>query len=250
MSRLDDNIEENLIESSNELSKFAKDVIKFAFKNHNPHNEGTKSYRNFNKLTDLEWHCSECELEGSQPASYIRNWRNRGFVFFKQEERNRYGKMKYCQNCTTETYHRKLKYPFPVNKKKIRTNLDEEFLDRVYSVYNGRDAIDDKKIPKKKAEVDHRKPFIRDDCNIDYENLTEEEIKEHFQILSRENNLSKSRKCEECLKEGKRPPSRDGIKFYYKGNDDYEREIGCEGCFYYNPDKWREELSKKINSIE
>ena len=36
------------------------------------------------------------------------------------------------------------------------------------------------------------------------------------------------------------------IEFWYKGDENYDCSIGCEGCFWHNPTKWREELNKKI----
>ncbi len=65
-------------------------------------------------------------------------------------------------------------------------------------------------------------------------------------VLSRENNLLKSRSCEKCVKTGKRQPFM-GIKFFYKGNEKYTEDLGCEGCGWHNPKKWKEELNKKTN---
>jgi hypothetical protein len=47
----------------------------------NPSSMSTKKGRTFDVLSDLAWHCSECELSGSQPAAYIRDFRDEGFEF-------------------------------------------------------------------------------------------------------------------------------------------------------------------------
>ncbi|MDR2341801.1 MAG: hypothetical protein LBD84_02000 [Campylobacteraceae bacterium] len=70
-------------------------------------------------------------------------------------------------------------------------------------------------------------------------------------LLSRNNNLWKSRQCETCLRTKKRG-SFPGIYFWYKGDEiwhgatDYD-ENGCIGCFWYDPYTWREELNSIIN---
>jgi len=82
--------------------------------------------------------------------------------------------------------------------------------------------------------------------------MSEEEIKEKFILLTRSNNLLKSRFCERCFKIGERG-NFPGIYFWFKGNKKWDEKIdkydkkGCEGCFWNNPDKWREEINKAVD---
>ena len=81
--------------------------------------------------------------------------------------------------------------------------------------------------------------------------MSNEEIQKRFILLTRANNLWKSRFCEKCFKTGIRGYF-PGINFFYKGNEKWDFNIspydpkGCEGCFWYNPDKWRSTLNKII----
>ena len=50
-----------------------------------------------------------------------------------------------------------------------------------------------------------------------------------------------------------------GIKFYYKGNENWDKkyprngtaaEKGCEGCGWYDVEKWKKELNKELRKIQ
>jgi hypothetical protein len=209
----------------------------------NPSSMNTKKGRTFDALSDGKWHCSECELSGSQPAAYIRDFRDEGFEFVSNTGGKGEYDRRYCDNCGEETTHRRLKYPFPSAKPITRQEMSDSFKQRVRELYDDRDAFD-LSTPGGTPEVDHRRPRIRWDEpeDFDYENMSDEEIKKHFQILSGKNNLLKSRKCEQCVETGKRPPFY-GIYFYYEGGEKYQEDIGCEGCGWYNPHKWRDAVN-------
>lgn len=213
----------------------------------NPSSMSTKKGRTFDVLSDGSWHCSECELYGSQPAAYIRDFRDEGFEFVSNTGgRGEYDR-RYCDTCGEQTTHRRLKYPFPSEKPITRQEMPESFKQRVRELYDNQDAFD-LSTPGGTPEVDHRRPRIRWDEpeDFDYENMTAEEIREHFQILSGKNNLLKSRKCEQCVETGERPLFC-GIDFYYEGGREYTEEIGCEGCGWYNPHKWRDAVNDMLD---
>ena len=83
--------------------------------------------------------------------------------------------------------------------------------------------------------------------DIDATKLSDEDIKQHFQLLTREHNLLKDRACDHCKKENKRPPFLE-IPFWYEGGSNYTGM--CEGCGWYDGVKWREELKNLINRNE
>ena len=252
---LETSINQELVERADQdrliLTDWGERAKEFVLvENWNPSSMSTKKGRTFDVLSDEKWHCSECELYGSQPAAYIRDFRDEGFEFVSNTGGRGEYDSRYCENCGEETTHRKLKHSFPSSKPITRQEMPESFKQRVRELYDHGDAFD-LSTPGGTPEVDHRKPRIRWDEpeDFDYENMTDEEIREYFQILSGKNNLLKSRKCEKCVETGKRPPFF-GIDFYYEGNENYEDHLGCEGCGWYNPHEWRTAVNEIVDQSD
>ncbi|WP_280536900.1 hypothetical protein [Halopenitus sp. POP-27] len=244
-------IEQELLERTDDdrvaLTDWGERAAEFVLvEDWNPSSMTTKKGRTFDVLADGEWHCSECELSGSQPAAYIRDFRDEGFEFVSTTDgRGEYDR-RYCRTCDDETTHRRMKYAFPSAKPITRQEMPESFKKRVRELYDGRDAFD-LSTPGGTPEVDHRKPRIRWDEpeDFDYESMSDAAVREHFQILSGKHNLLKSRKCERCVETGERPPFL-GIEFYYEGGREYEDDVGCAGCGWYNPHRWREAVTDRL----
>ena len=132
----------------------------------------------------------------------------------------------------------------------LRSGIPPEVAKRTKALYSCVDEYSMRTEPANQLEIDHRIPQIRWDTNEDdNRNLTDAQIKEKFMLLTRSNNLLKSRVCEECKQTGKRGKGYKEIEFWYMGDENYTDEIGCEGCFWHNPTRWRfllnEELKKK-----
>lgn len=104
---------------------------------------------------------------------------------------------------------------------------------------------------------DHKFPEIRWDEKTKAENpatMTADEIKKKFQLVDNQRNQQKREACRSCFQTGKRPYPF-GIKYYYSGNEDWPTgipkvgsaaEAGCVGCGWYDLQKWRTELNKKL----
>lgn len=211
-------------------------LCKFATADHNPTSLDTNLGTTFDILADGDWHCGDCELPGSQPARSIKDLRNHGFEF---EQTNRgWCKRLHCSSCGRETTHRRMKYPFPTNQRSLRQTLPQAIRKRIREIHNHKDAITGQ--TSANLEIDHRRPHNRrdDSESINFDEITDEELYELFQLLSTEHNQLKREKCKKCQKTGERPGGLHGIKHYYKGGEDYTDEHGCEGCFWYNPPKW------------
>ena len=86
--------------------------------------------------------------------------------------------------------------------------------------------------------------MVKTGQDIDIASLTNKEIEEHFQLLTREHNLLKDRACQYCIKNLKRPPLF-GISFWYEGGEDYNGT--CVGCGWYDGNQWRMKLNEFIN---
>ena len=118
--------------------------------------------------------------------------------------------------------------------------------------YKNKEAITRREMLPNQLEVDHRFPQVRWSKDEIYnENMPEDDMHRKFQLLTRQNNLWKSRYCEHCAKTSERGTFI-GIDFFYEGgsiwdskyaNDD---EHGCYGCFWYDPDRWQKALNNLI----
>ena len=227
------------------LTDFGERVHEYATRDWNPSNEGTKRAATFETLADCEWHCSACELPSSQPAKDIQMLRKEGFEFVQNTGQGQ-GDYRHCENCEDTTFHRKLKYPFPTQKSITRQDMPNAFKRRVRDLYDHRDAFDGSS-PSTTLEVDHRIPEVRweESESFDYDSMSDAEIREHFQILTRTHNLLKSRKCEACVESGERPAFME-IEYYYAGDAEYDEDLGCEGCGWYNPHEWRASLESEL----
>lgn len=121
-------------------------------------------------------------------------------------------------------------------------NIDTKTRTRVISLFDNRDAFTGASISST-AEIDHKTPWTRLDNDIDAKCLSDDEIKKHFQLLTREHNLLKDRACGHCKLYNERPPFLE-IPFWYAGDSKYSGT--CEGCGWYDGAKWRKEISKLI----
>lgn len=209
-----------------------------------PFKEGTKLARNFLILSDGKWHCGKHELPGTQPAKAIQIIRQHGF----QIENKTY----YCSVCQEKTVHRRLMSNEPMRASYARIQLPARLRKRILEYYKNIEAISLRRMLPSQLEVDHRFPQVRWTKNEIYDpNMPDEEIYRKFQILTREHNLWKSRYCERCFKTKERGTFI-GINYFYHGNErwngniDSDDENGCAGCFWYNPEFWRNSLNIQL----
>lgn len=187
-----------------------------------------------------EWVCGYHNSDSNQPAAIFREIKKEGYEF-KEIEPNRWGKKMYCNFCKKCTTHYKLQKEEPVNPEKKRFNINKEKRSEILKLLKT-DAFTGASITST-PEIDHKTPFIRLSGDIKANTMEENEILEHFQLLTREHNLLKDRACTDCFKSNKRPPLF-GIKFWYKGDENF---VGnCIGCGWHDGSKWREELNNKL----
>ncbi len=217
----------------------------------NPFKEGTTSHHDWEVLKDLQWHCTKCELKSGQAKTW-QIWRQEKGIQLDKDEKGNWFKTMQCPTCGIKTVHRKLKSLDILDETKSRSGISQYLARRVKQVYNNEDALFLRSFASRELEVDHKFPQIRwkTDEEENKTSMSETEIKEKFILLTRSNNLLKSRQCERCFKEGIRG-NFPGIYFWCEGNekwngaDKYDKN-GCVGCFWYDPYKWREELNKLI----
>ena len=218
----------------------------------NPFKEGTTSHNDFNVLSDLKWHCTKCELKSGQAKTW-QVWRQMGIQLGTDEKGNFYKNI-LCEKCNNKTVHRRLATLDISEDTKIRSGLPQNLAKRIKAILKFEEALFLRKMMPKELEVDHKFPQVRWNKNEDVNDMkmSDEEIKEKFILLSRSNNLLKSRYCERCYKTGERGAF-PGIYYWFKGGRMWDKKIdkhdkrGCEGCFWNNPYKWRDGLNKLVN---
>lgn len=214
-----------------------------------PFNEGTKLEKVFTILSDSEWHCGRHELPGTQPAKAIQIIRQHGF-----EIEN---KTQYCETCKETTVHRRLISLKPVIDSFVRLQIPAKLRKRILEYYKNKEAISQRELLPSQLEIDHRFPQVRWSKDEEYydADMSDGEIEKKFQLLTRQNNLWKSRYCEHCAKTGVRGTFI-GINFFSEGGEHWNPKIpkddegGCHGCFWFNPDEWRIALNKLIEESE
>ncbi|MGD0785745.1 MAG: hypothetical protein ABR969_08010 [Sedimentisphaerales bacterium] len=212
---------------------------------HHPFNEGTKLAQVFTILADGEWHCGKHELPGTQPAKAIQIIRQHGFSIEN--------KTTFCDTCKDKTVHRKLVSTEPTKQSFARQQFPAQLRKRVLQHYKNIEVITLREMIPNELEVDHRFPQVRWSKNEVFDpNMSDSQLHAKFQLLTRQHNLWKSRYCENCVKTGERGTFI-GINFFAKGTHLWDNtyasddERGCEGCFWYDPQQWREALNQLID---
>jgi type II secretory ATPase GspE/PulE/Tfp pilus assembly ATPase PilB-like protein len=218
----------------------------------NPFKEGSTAHHDFNILSDLKWHCTKCELKSGQAKTW-QVWRQMG-IQLDTDGKGHFYKTMICGKCGNKTIHRKLSTLDISENTNVRSGLPQNLAKKVKEILKYEEALFLRKMMPTLLEVDHKFPQIRWGKNEDANDvkMSEKEIREKFILLSRSNNLLKSRYCEKCYKTGERGHF-PGIYFWYKGKKHWDAKIdkndekGCEGCFWNNPYKWRDELNNIVN---
>ncbi len=187
------------------------------------------------------WTCAYCGSNSNQPAATFREIKKLGYKF-EEVSPQRWGKTMYCPKCGTERTHYKLLSLEPVYDKKQRINIPDRVRKKILGLFDLKDAFTGAGISST-PEIDHKEPWTRMDQDIDASTLSDEELKAHFQLLTREHNLLKDRACSKCKETNLRTPFLE-IPYWYEGDCHYMGT--CEGCGWYDGKKWREDLTKFI----
>lgn len=193
------------------------------------------------KMNVGKWTCSLHTTGSNQPAAIFREVKKQGYEF-EETTPGRWATTMYCPVCGQDTTHYKLLKLEPTLTKQTRLGIDAKTRKRILELFDNRDAFTGGSISSV-AEIDHKVPWTRLDEDIDATVLSNKEIKEHFQLLTREHNLLKDRACGYCKLNNIRPPFLE-IPFWYEGDVNYCGS--CVGCGWYDGVEWRKAIAKLI----
>jgi len=179
--------------------------------------------------------CTNNSTSGSEFAEAVEEIQKHGYQIES--------KKMHCPVCNAETVHYRLILPGEISAKLRK---------RVLEHYKNTEAITLRQMLPSQLEVDHRFPQVRWSQDETYDpEMSEEQIHRTFQLLTREHNLWKSRYCERC-KQTRERGTFIGINYFYKGGEMWDPNIagdderGCSGCFWYDPETWRNSLNSEL----
>ena len=213
-----------------------------------PNATTTKEF--FDALSTGGWKCGNCTMpRNPNPQRRIQDLKDFGYTIATDLSR-------YCSKCKKNTSQRIL---LPIKRGGNIGNGYETWSQtlrkRIINVLNSIDVYEN--IISPHCLPDHKFSEIRWDDKTKAENpdtMSDDEIRSKFQLLTNQRNQQKREVCRTCFQTGKRGQIF-GIPFYYKGNEYWDSKIpktgkdaekGCVGCPWYDIDKWRNELIKKL----
>jgi len=209
----------------------------------------------FDVLTEkFDWNCVSCTLpQNPNWARRIQDLKEFGYTIATDTKR-------YCQKCKKNTTQLLL-LPLPrggITGYEIWSKQLREHIIKLLKTYDAYEA----KVTKKEGLLpDHKFPEIRWDEETrrnSLENLSEKEIMDDFQLLTNQRNQQKREICRYCYQTGQRGLIF-GIPYFYKGTMDWDKHIpqrgkeaekGCIGCAWYDIERWRKELIKKLKLLD
>ncbi|MCE7792212.1 hypothetical protein K8O68_07205 [Salipaludibacillus sp. CUR1] len=180
-----------------------------------------------------------------QSAARIKALKERGYVIITEN--------RFCEVCNKSTYFDILiRIPRMSAGVVNRISISSQLRTRIYDVLEKKDSFFNAKREMKELVIDHKFPSARWQSgeSDNFNDMSDLQIKEKFQLLTNQSNLLKERICQRCVKEGIRGDFL-GINWFYVGNKKWEGqskydEKGCVGCPWYDLEKWKEELQKEV----
>lgn len=208
----------------------------------------------FNILKDGRWHCRNCDISNPNFARRVQDIKDMGYTIATHINYH-------CPVCGNSRSTRLLL--LPINRVELAGNGYETWSPalraRIIRVLGSVDVYENR--ATKNCLPDHKFSEIRWDNDTKSENpdtMTDQEIRDKFQLLSNQRNQQKREVCRRCFQTGKRGTIY-GIKYFYEGSDSWDTNIpakgkaaekGCVGCPWYDIERWRNELARLIAGKE
>ncbi len=209
----------------------------------------TKSF--FDTLADhFTWSCTACTLPSNPNwARRIQDLKEFGYTIATNTNRH-------CSHCDKKTTQLVL---LPIKRGGLTgyETWTPALRSRIVKVLAGFDAFEAKVTRPEGLLPDHKFPEIRWDAETKRDSLhelTDDDMKHDFQLLSNQRNQQKREVCRSCFQTGVRGVIY-GIPFYYEGEANWPADIpkvgkaaerGCVGCGWYDIETWRSKLSNRL----
>jgi hypothetical protein len=222
-----------------------------AFWNEKPGAAITKGF--FDVLAGaFQWCCVSCTLpKNPNWARRVQDLKEFGYTLATNTG-------KYCPHCKKNTTQLIL---LPLKRGGITgyETWSPALRTRIIQLLQSFDSYEGKIGKKEGLLPDHKFPEIRWDSSTRrecLEDLSDEQIRNDFQLMSNQRNQQKREICRNCFQSGQRGIIF-GVPFFYRGNDRWspaipktgkESEAGCNGCGWYDIDTWRKKLIERTKS--
>jgi hypothetical protein len=151
----------------------------------------------------------------------------------------------------------RLLLPIPRGAETGYEVFSSTFRNRAIKVLNSINIYELSSANKHGLLPDHKFPEIRWDKETREENpddMSEDEIRQKFQLLDNQRNQQKREVCRKCFQTGERGKLF-GLDYFYEGTTKWDESIpkigkdaekGCVGCGWYDIEKWRNSLNELI----
>lgn len=133
-----------------------------------------------------------------------------------------------------------------------RYAISKKLQKKIKTVLPLKDACFGSQHPAAELIIDHKFPSSRwvNGETINENSMTDEEIRNKFQLLTNQTNLQKERYCKRCVLEGIRGDFF-GIKWFYSGDEKWQGsskadQKGCVGCCWYDLEEWKEKFNEYL----
>lgn len=202
---------------------------------------------------DVQWNCVACSFPNNPNwARRIQDIKEFGYTLSTDTNRE-------CPACKKKSTHIML---LPIKRGGVTgyETWSAELRRKIVATLKSYDSFEGKVTSPEKLLPDHKFPEIRWDSKTkrdNIENLTPDEIKKNFQLLSNQRNQQKREVCRNCYQTGERGTLY-GIEYYPKGGKAWDKNIpkvgklaekGCVGCPWYNIEEWRRSLQRLIKKL-
>jgi hypothetical protein len=201
-------------------------------------------------LSDGKWHCRNCDISNPNFARRIQDLKEMGYTLATHVNY----KCPVCGNNRSTNL-----ILLPINRVELAGNGYETWSPalrkRIIKVLGGVDVYEN--TPNQHCLPDHKFSEIRWDDATKAENpdsMTDEEIRDKFQLLSNQRNQQKREVCRNCFQTGQRGTIF-GIPYFYEGGPEWDASIptkgkdaekGCVGCPWYDIETWRQKLKEEL----
>jgi hypothetical protein len=213
-------------------------------------NKETETYKVLAALYTGEWECRTCGIGriNDQPPARIKALKVMGYIICSRR--------KNCSTCEKKTMHDILLMLPPIESRfehgnELRKAMSDILKKRIKKLFGNREVCFNIVRGDIELLIDHKFPSQRwNTPESDNPNdMSDEQIRNKFQLLSNQSNMWKSRYCDTCVKTGRRGDFM-GLNWYYEGNENWQGatphdENGCKGCPWYDLELWKTKLAEK-----